>query len=122
MKGPPQAAPAACIVERDNGMDSIRQMAVFLGVMIAACAANAGSSDPDLIFRKSTTFKLLTPNDKLTVYGIDDPLVDGVVCHYTTPEKGGLSGASWLDRADVRHLACVQAVRYDQVQGDVHPR
>jgi CreA protein len=68
-------------------MNSIRQMAMmFLGIMTAACAANAGPSDPDLIFRKSTTFKLLTPNDKLAVYGIDDPLVDGVVCHYTTPK------------------------------------
>src|ERR1700733_1457032 len=74
-------------------MNSIRQMAMmFLGIKTAACAANAGPSDPDLIFRKSTTFKLLTPNDKLAVYGIDDPLVEGVVCHYTTPEKGGLSG------------------------------
>jgi CreA protein len=74
-------------------MNSIRQMAVmFLGIVTAACAANAGPSDPDLIFRKSTTFKLLTPKDKLAVYWIDDPLVDGVVCHYTTPEKGGLSG------------------------------
>jgi hypothetical protein len=34
------------------------------------------------------------PNDKLAVYGIDDPLVDSVVCHYTTPEKGGLSGGN----------------------------
>ena len=104
-------------------MNSIRQMAMmFLGIMTAACAANAGPSDPDLIFRKSTTFKLLTPNDKLAVYGIDDPLVDGVVCHYTTPEKGGLSGRPWRGRADVRHFACMPAVRYDQVQGHVYPR
>ncbi len=55
--------------------------------------ASAQSADPDLIFRKSTTFKLLTPNDKLAVYGIDDPMVEGVACHYTAPEKGGLAGA-----------------------------
>ncbi|GDX37838.1 hypothetical protein LBMAG20_00530 [Methylocystaceae bacterium] len=47
---------------------------------------------PDIIFRKSTDFKLLTPNDKLATYGIDDPLIDGVVCYYTAHEKGGVAG------------------------------
>jgi CreA protein len=86
---------------------------VFLGILIAACAANVGPSAPDLIFRKSTTFKLLTPNDKLAVYGIGDPLVDGVVCHYTTPEKGGLSGALGLTEQTSGHFACMPAVRND---------
>ena len=58
--------------------------------LCAGGPAHADSSDPDLIFRKSTTFKLLTPDDKLAVYGVDDPLVTGVACHYTAPEKGGL--------------------------------
>ena len=82
---------------------------MFLGIMTAACAANAGPSDPDLIFRKSTTFKLLTPNDKLAVYGIDDPIVDGIACHYTIPEKGGLSGALGLaEQTSDISLACNQ--------------
>ena len=46
-------------------------------VFVAASQAMAQSDDPDLIFRKSTTFKLLTPNDKLATYGVDDPSVDG---------------------------------------------
>ena len=67
------------------------QIAAALLVLITTSGlAGADPSDPDLIFRKSTTFKLLTPNDKLAVYGVDDPLVDGVACHYTAPEKGGL--------------------------------
>lgn len=62
------------------------------------CAANLGAlaparaDGPDLIFRKSTDFKLLTPNDKLGTYGVDDPVVDGVVCFYTAHEKGGVAG------------------------------
>ena len=80
--------------------------AVYLSLVGASSAENG---DPDLIFRRSTTFKLLTPNDKLAVYGIDDPLVDGVVCHYTAPEKGGLAGAFGLaeQTSDVS-LACRQ--------------
>ena len=90
-------------------MTRIRQMAVLAVMMTMCSAASADPSDPDLIFRKSTTFKFLTPNDKLAVYGIDDPLVDGVACHYTTPEKGGLSGALGLaeQTSDVS-LACRQ--------------
>ena len=78
-------------------------------VLAAISAVNAQSADPDLIFRKSTTFKLLTPNDKLAVYGVDDPVVEGVACHYTAPEKGGVSGALGLaeQTSDVS-LACRQ--------------
>lgn len=54
--------------------------------------APALAQEPDLIFRKSTVWKFLTPDDKLATYGIDDPVVAGVACHYTVPEKGGVSG------------------------------
>jgi len=75
----------------------------------AAASAHAQLADPDLIFRKSTTFKLLTPNDKLAVYGIDDPVVEGVACHYTAPEKGGLAGAFGLaEQTSDISLACRQ--------------
>ena len=65
---------------------------VVLSSVLATATARAGD-DPDLIFRKSTVFRLMTPNDKLATYAIDDPLVEGVACHYTVPEKGGLAGA-----------------------------
>ncbi|HYA74425.1 MAG TPA: CreA family protein, partial [Roseiarcus sp.] len=66
-------------------------LAGLLFALAAAAPAFAESAEPDLIFRKSTTFKLLTPNDKLAVYGIDDPVVEGVACHFTAPERGGLA-------------------------------
>ena len=66
------------------------------------CALNAmlvhAADDPDLIFKKSTVFKWLTPNDKLATYAIDDPEVGGVACHFTVPEKGGLQG--WIGVAE----------------------
>jgi CreA protein len=69
----------------------------WLGVLVAALlipvSLTAWAADePDLIFRKSTVFHLATPNDKLATYAIDDPLIDGVACHFTVPERGGLSG------------------------------
>jgi CreA protein len=64
---------------------------------------------PDVIFKKSTVWRPLTPNDKIAVYGIDDPVVSGVACHYGAPEQGGLSGAFGLaeEVSDVS-LACRQ--------------
>jgi len=56
------------------------------------------ADEPDLIFRRSTVFKLLSPNDKLATYGVDDPQVEGVACHFTVPEKGGYKG--WLGLAE----------------------
>ena len=82
---------------------------VLLAAFVSLSPAHAASQDPNLIFRKSTTFKLLTPNDKLAVYGIDDPIIDGIACHYTIPEKGGLSGALGLaEQTSDISLACNQ--------------
>ena len=58
----------------------------------------AAADEPDLIFRRSTVFKLLSPDDKLATYGVDDPEVEGVACHFTVPEKGGYKG--WLGLAE----------------------
>ena len=98
--------------------------AIALVAIVSGAAARADSSDPDLIFRKSTTFKLLTPNDKLAVYGIDDPLVEGIACHYTTPERGGLMGALGLaEQTSDISLACRQygPIKFNgkSSQGDV---
>ena len=68
--------------------------ALSLSVVAPVLAAD----EPDLIFRRSTVFKLLSPDDKLATYGIDDPDVEGVACHFTVPEKGGYKG--WLGLAE----------------------
>ena len=78
------------------------------GVCSSATSAFA-VDEPDLIFRRSTVFKLLSPNDKLATYGVDDPEVDGVACHFTVPEKGGYAG--WLglsEQVSDISLACRQ--------------
>jgi CreA protein len=67
--------------------------ASLAALALAASATSARAQEPDAIFKKSTVWKALTPNDKLAVYGLDDPDVEGVACHYTVPEKGGVKGA-----------------------------
>ena len=82
----------------------LRQRVWLFGLLLLAGLAAApgapanAAEEPDLIFRRSTVFKLLTPNDKLATYGIDDPEVEGVACHFTAPERGGVKG--WLGVAE----------------------
>ena len=83
----------------------------YVGVLALgmAAAGSAAAQEPDRIFDKSTVWRPLTPNDKLVVYGIDDPAVAGVACWYTQPEKGGIKGTLGLaeDVSDIS-LACRQ--------------
>jgi CreA protein len=80
-----------------------RRWRISLLLLLTTLLFSAGrpvlaSDEPDLIFRRSTVFKLLSPNDKLATYGIDDPEVEGVACHFTVPERGGIKG--WLGIAE----------------------
>ena len=77
---------------------SVRKLAFALAAVVALAGAANAADQPDLIFKRSTVFKWLTPNDKLAVYGLDDPEVDGVACHFTVPEKGGFKG--WVGVAE----------------------
>jgi CreA protein len=72
--------------------------ALVLGVFGGWLAPALAAEEPDLIFKRSTVFKWVTPNDKLATYGIDDPEVEGVACHFTVPERGGLKG--WVGVAE----------------------
>jgi CreA protein len=69
-----------------------------LGLMLWTGSPARAADEPDLIFRRSTVFKWLSPNDKLATYGVDDPEVEGVACHFTVPERGGIKG--WLGLAE----------------------
>ena len=76
------------------GLSGIRLkgLAFFLLALVVQSASASAADEPDLIFRRSTVFKWMSPNDKLATYGLDDPEVEGVACHFTVPEKGGWTG------------------------------
>lgn len=99
-------------------------MRILVVAILLLIGLPAFAQEPDLIFKKSTVFKLLTPDHKLATYGIDDPLVEGVACHFTVPEKGGVSGMFGVaeEVSDIS-LACRQigpiAFREKFGQGDV---
>jgi CreA protein len=77
----------------------VRTTLAVLAVLAVFGSLPASAAEQlDLIFKRSTVFKWLTPNDKLATYGIDDPEVEGVACHFTVPERGGVKG--WLGVAE----------------------
>ncbi len=90
---------------------------VAAGVLLAATlfpvlhvpTTAAEEGEPDMIFKKRTVFRLLSPDAYIRVYAIDDPIVEGVACHFAAPEIGGWKGWAGLaeERSDVS-LACRQ--------------
>jgi CreA protein len=58
-------------------------------IALAAFLALAGAARADDLGCVSTTFKLLSPNDKVCVSDFDDPKVPGVTCHISQARKGG---------------------------------
>ncbi len=57
----------------------------------------------------STTWRALSPNDKIIIEAFDDPKIQGVTCHLSRAKKGGISGAMGLatDTSDAS-IACRQ--------------
>lgn len=99
------------------------RFAAVAAIILGLITPTAQAEEPDLIFKKSTVFKLMTPDHKLATYGIDDPLIQGIACHYTVPEKGGVSGMLGMaeEVSDIS-LACRQVgpIKFTELfeQGD----
>ncbi len=88
-----------CDVRQLSRWGSALLLLLLASTLVLGQAGPAAAADePDLIFRRSTVFKWMSPNDKLATYGVDDPEVEGVACHFTVPEKGGFKG--WLGLAE----------------------
>ena len=71
---------------------------IAAAILCCGIFSAAAAEDPDLIFKKTTVWKFLSPDHKLGTYAIDDPDVEGVTCYFTVPEKGGWVG--WLGLAE----------------------
>jgi CreA protein len=59
---------------------------LMAALLFGMCAHGARATDLGCV---STTFKALSPNDKVCVSDFEDPQVPGVVCHISQARKGG---------------------------------
>jgi CreA protein len=67
-------------------------MEKIMRVLVAAaalCLVAPGMASADDLACVSTTFNLLSPNDKVCVSDFDDPKVPGVTCFISQARKGG---------------------------------
>jgi CreA protein len=89
------------IQPREFAMKTLFASLLLSSLALAASAETVGSV--------STTFKLLSPNDKVVVDVFDDPAVDGVACYLSHAKTGGYAGALGLaeDTSDAA-VACRQ--------------
>lgn len=72
---------------------------------MAVCFGAAAETIGDV----STTFKLLSPNDKIVVDVFDDPQVDGVACYLSHAKTGGYKGAlGFAEDTSDASVACRQ--------------
>ena len=60
-----------------------------LGLAVTALIGMAGAVHAEDLDCVSTTFNLLSPNDKVCISDFDDPKVPGVTCYISQARKGG---------------------------------
>jgi CreA protein len=92
----------------------VRRLGIILGTIVALAVVLLSVwiiSRPErgTTGAVSTKFRLLGPNDKIVIDGFDDPKVDGVACHISRAQTGGMKGAFGVaeDTSDAS-IACRQ--------------
>ncbi|WP_041794041.1 CreA family protein [Pararhodospirillum photometricum] len=79
------------------------------GVAVALALLLPGTALADEIGCVSTAFKMLGPNHKICIEAFDDPDVQGVACHLSRAQTGGLEGMVGLaEDPSESSLACRQ--------------
>ena len=107
-------------------LSALAAAALALGLTAPALAQ---SDDPQLIFKKTTVWRMLSPDATLATYVLNDPAVEGVSCYFTVPEVGGWSGwAGFAEERSETSIACRQVgpikitAKFDQGEEIYRPR
>jgi len=79
-------------------------------------AAPAGAEEIGCV---DTVFKLVGPNHKICIDALEDPKVEGVVCHLSRPVTGGLSGAVGLAEDPSNSAIACRQVGPIKIVGDL---
>ena len=67
----------------------------------------------------STTFRLMSPNDKVVIERYDDPKVDNVSCYLSRADTGGWSGAMGFAEDPSRFSIACRAVGPVEIKGKI---
>ena len=90
-------------------MKTVLATLLLSGMLMAMPLHAQEADDPELIFKKTTVWRLLSPDAKLATYVLDDPDIEGVACYFTVPEVGGWSGwAGFAEETSDTSISCRQ--------------
>jgi CreA protein len=92
--------------------------ALLLGLAMYSGAAGMALAQ-ERIGEVSTTFRLMSPNDKVVIERFDDPKVDNVSCYLSRAETGGWSGAMGLAEDPSRFSIACRAVGPVTIKGKI---
>ena len=82
---------------------------IFAALPFCVAILSTSIVQADKIGEVDTSFKLIGPNHKIVVEAFDDPKIDGVACHISRAQKGGVTGALGLaEETSDAAIACRQ--------------
>lgn len=70
----------------------MRHAAAIMFLVVIGVMSSIGVVSAEKIDCVSTTFRPFTPDDKICIHAFNDPKVEGVACHLSQAQTGGISG------------------------------
>ena len=87
-----------------------------IGLSLVGCVDSSKAKDNRQIGEASTTFRLLTPNDKIKIESFSDPQVSGITCYVSYAKKGG--GKSLINMEEDRSNSSLDCVKTGLIEFD----
>jgi CreA protein len=103
-----------------NRVQSVLQSALgILAIGATLSMAATLAHGQETIGEVSTTFRMMSPNDKVVIERYDDPKVENVSCYLSRAETGGWSGAMGFAEDPSRFSIACRAVGPTRVTGKI---
>nr|WP_298681803.1 CreA family protein [uncultured Dongia sp.] len=100
-------------------MKQVQYALGMLSIGVALSAAVPAAMAQETIGEVSTTFRMMSPNDKVVIERYDDPKVENVSCYLSRAETGGWSGAVGLAEDPSRFSIACRAVGPTKITGKI---
>jgi CreA protein len=98
----------------------MRVVALFAAALISTCSlAAAEAEEGTSIGSINTTWRLLGPDDKITITRYDDPKVSGASCYISRAETGGIKGGLGLAEDPSRFSIACRATGPIKITGNL---
>ena len=90
---------------------------ILLAGVVALIATSASAGEP--IGSVDTSWRMIGPNDQITVERFDDPRVENASCYVSRAVKGGVTGAVGLAEDRSRFSIACRATGPVRIRGDI---